>query len=88
MRRGPSIRKKIYDAVDAERRRQIARWGAGHDEKYHSEPDDTTFTFLIRQRADYVDRFGKDIGVRKKLIQIMALACAKIEIIDRRLKKA
>lgn len=68
------MRKAIYAAIDAERKRQDDKWGGpSHDDEH-----------LPREWRAFREKF-ESVMRRAELVKIAALAVAQIEAIDREL---
>lgn len=75
----PELRDAVYRAIDAERDRQDAKWGAVHD----AEHDIPEWTLILRQylnRADEDWMAGNDgVPAYRQIIKAAAVAVAALE---------
>lgn len=78
----------VYDDVVQEREYQDAKWGGPEHDDTHTSKEFLDFIDRKIRRANHEWFIQQDKEVRKKLIQIAALAVAAVESIDRqRVKK-
>lgn len=79
--------QSIFDEIKAERERQDAKFGGADHDDTHSVFHwfGVVRQYVIKAERDYdYPKFG---AVRRRLIQVAALAVAAVEVIDRRAGK-
>lgn len=87
--KAPITRLRLYEQVELERLRQDKQWGGPEHDDQHELPHWDEYIERQMQKARDVwakeeDYTANYVGVRKRLVKIMALAAAAVESLDRK----